>query len=103
VTIDYKFRYLLDDWQKEAVEVLNDKFREQLRATDEVLMDFADKAESGRIQNHFFDAQREIWLKMEDMSLDFHDLLTKNLSRFPLQNEDHSSKLGSETSITASR
>lgn len=97
MTIDYKFRYLLDDWQKEAVDVLNDKFREQLRATDEVLMDFADKAESGRIQNHFFDAQREIWLKMEDMSLDFHDLLTKNLSRFPLQNEDQTPKLGSET------
>ncbi len=97
VTIDYKYRYLLDDWQKEAVEVLNEKFREQLRATDDVLMDFAEKAESGTVQNHFFDAQREIWLKMEDMSLDFHDLLTKHLSRFPQPSEDTTPTLGSET------
>ena len=97
VAIDYKFRYLLDDWQKEVVEVLNDKFRELLRASDDVLMDFADKAESGQIQNHFFDAQREIWLKMEDMSLDFHDLLTKNLSQFPLYESSETPKLGSET------
>ena len=97
MTIDYKFRYLLDDWQKEAIEALNDKFREQLRATDGVLMDFAEKAESGQVQNHFFDAQREIWLKMEDMSLDFHDLLTKKLSRFPLQSQTNSPTLGSET------
>ena len=97
VSIDYKFRYLLDDWQKEAVKVLNEKFREQLRATDEVLMDFADKAESSRIQNHFFDAQREIWLKMEDMSLDFHDLLTKSLRQFPRNTGKETPKLGSET------
>jgi len=97
VPIDYKFRYLLDDWQKEAVEVLNERFRKLLRASDDVLMDFAEKAESGRIQNHFFDAQREIWLKMEDMSLDFHDLLTKKLSRFPLHEEQAVPELGSET------
>jgi len=97
VTIDYKFRYLLDDWQKEAIEVLNDKFRQLLRASDDVLMDFAEKAESGQIQNHFFDAQREIWLKMEDMSLDFHDLLTKKLSRFPLHENNQTPQLGTET------
>ncbi len=97
MTIDYKYRYLLDDWQKEVVEVLNEKFREQLRATDDVLMDFAEKAESATVQNHFFDAQREIWLKMEDMSLDFHDLLTKHLSRFPQPSEETSPTLGSET------
>lgn len=97
MAIDYKFRYLLDDWQKEVVEVLNEKFRELLRASDDVLMDFADKAESGRIQNHFFDAQREIWLKMEDMSLDFHDLLTKRLSQFPLYEKSELPGLGSET------
>ncbi len=97
MTIDYKFRYLLDDWQKEAVEVLNDRFRQLLRASDDVLMDFAEKAESGQIQNHFFDAQREIWLKMEDMSLDFHDLLTKKLSRFPLHENSQVPKLGTET------
>jgi len=97
VTLDYKFRYLLDDWQKEAVEVLNDKFRQLLRASDDVLMDFAEKAESGQIQNHFFDAQREIWLKMEDMSLDFHDLLTKKLGRFPLHEDSQAPMLGKET------
>ncbi len=97
MAIDYKFRYLLDDWQKEAVEVLNERFRKLLRASDDVLMDFAEKAESGRIQNHFFDAQREIWLKMEDMSLDFHDLLVKKLSRFPMREEEEEPKLGSET------
>ena len=43
--ISYKFRYLINDWQQHAIEVLNDKFRQQLRSTDDVLMEFADKVE----------------------------------------------------------
>jgi hypothetical protein len=97
LTISYKFNYLLNDWQQQAVEMLNDKFRQQLRATDDVLMEFADKAENINIQNHFFEAQREIWLKMEDMSLDFHDLLVKFLSKFPDTGDHEEKKLGGET------
>jgi len=97
VTISYKFRYLINDWQQHAIEVLNGKFRQQLRATDDVLMEFADKAESVNIQNHFFEAQREIWLKMEDMSLDFHDLLVKYLGKFPNVSNEEKQHLGSET------
>ncbi|WP_456416977.1 DUF1631 family protein [Thiolapillus sp.] len=95
--ISYKFRYLINDWQQHAIEALNEKFRQQLRATDDVLMEFADKAESVNIQNHFFEAQREIWLKMEDMSLDFHDLLVKYLGRFPNASNEEKQNLGGET------
>ena len=95
--ISYKFRYLINDWQQHAIEVLNEKFRQQLRSTDDVLMEFADKAESVNIQNHFFEAQREIWLKMEDMSLDFHDLLVKFLRKFPDEISEEKKNLGSET------
>ncbi len=97
MTISYKYRYLLNDWQQQAVELLNEKFRQQLRATDDVLMEFADKSESVNIQNHFFEAQREIWLKMEDLSLDFHDLLVKYLGKFPTSSEDEKHTLGKET------
>jgi hypothetical protein len=97
VTISYKYRYLLNDWQQQAVELLNEKFRQQLRATDDVLMEFADKSESVNIQNHFFEAQREIWLKMEDLSLDFHDLLVKYLGKFPSSSEREKRTLGEET------
>jgi len=97
VTISYKYRYLLNDWQQQAVELLNDKFRQQLRATDDVLMEFADKSENINIQNHFFEAQREIWLKMEDLSLDFHDLLVKFLSKFPAQSQEDKPTLGEDT------
>jgi hypothetical protein len=97
VTISYKYRYLLNDWQQQAVELLNEKFRQQLRATDDVLMEFADKSENINIQNHFFEAQREIWLKMEDLSLDFHDLLVKYLSKFPAGSQDEKRTLGEET------
>ncbi len=97
MTISYKFNFLLNEWQQHAVELLNDKFRQQLRATDDVLMEFADKAENINIQNHFFEAQREIWLKMEDMSLDFHDLLVKFLSKFPDTSSQDDKKLGGET------
>ena len=97
MTISYKYRYLLNDWQQQAVELLNDKFRQQLRATDDVLMEFADKSENVNIQNHFFEAQREIWLKMEDLSLDFHDLLVKFLSKFPAQNQEEKPTLGGDT------
>ncbi|WP_419604880.1 hypothetical protein [Thiolapillus sp.] len=92
--ISYKFRYLINDWQQHAIEVLNDKFRQQLCSTDDVLMEFADKAESVNIQNHFFEAQREIWLKMEDMSLDFHDLLVKFLGKFPDEINEQKQQLG---------
>ncbi|WP_456379605.1 DUF1631 family protein [Thiolapillus sp.] len=95
--ISYKFRYLINDWQQHAIEELNGKFRQQLRATDDVLMEFADKAESVNIQNHFFEAQREIWLKMEDMSLDFHDLLVKYLGKFPNASNEEKQQLGGET------
>ncbi|WP_456445120.1 DUF1631 family protein, partial [Thiolapillus sp.] len=97
MTISYKYRYLLNDWQQQAVELLNDKFRQQLRATDDVLMEFADKSENINIQNHFFEAQREIWLKMEDLSLDFHDLLVKFLSKFPAQSQEDKPTLGEDT------
>ena len=97
MTISYKYRYLLNDWQQQAVELLNEKFRQQLRATDDVLMEFADKSESVNIQNHFFEAQREIWLKMEDLSLDFHDLLVKYLGKFPASSQDEKHTLGEET------
>ena len=97
MTISYKYRYLLNDWQQQAVELLNDKFRQQLRATDDVLMDFADKAENVNIQNHFYEAQREIWLKMEDLSLDFNDLLVKFLSKFPAQSHQEKPTLGGDT------
>ncbi|BAO44598.1 DUF1631 family protein [Thiolapillus brandeum] len=97
MTISYKYRYLLNDWQQQAVELLNDKFRQQLRATDDVLMEFADKSENINIQNHFFEAQREIWLKMEDLSLDFHDLLVKFLSKFPAETQKDKHHLGEET------
>ncbi len=97
MTISYKYRYLLNDWQQQAVELLTDKFRQQLQATDDVLMEFADKSESVNIQNHFFEAQREIWLKMEDLSLDFHDLLVKYLGKFPANTQDEKRTLGEET------
>ncbi|WP_457673874.1 DUF1631 family protein [Thiolapillus sp.] len=97
MTISYKYRYLLNDWQQQAVELLNEKFRQQLRATDDVLMEFADKSESVNIQNHFFEAQREIWLKMEDLSLDFHDLLVKYLGKFPAGTQEEKRTLGEET------
>ncbi len=90
MTIHYKFRDLLADWQKEAIELLGKKFRELLRSSDFVLADFAEKAENARIRGHFFEAQREIWVKMEDLSLDFTDLLTKKLREFPAEQEQHS-------------
>lgn len=97
MTINSRYKQLLEEWREEAISKLDEGFREQFHAADSVLMDFADKAENINIQNHFFEAQREIWLKKEDMSMDFHDLLRKALMEFPPQQDVRSQELGQET------
>ncbi|HHE74028.1 MAG TPA: DUF1631 family protein, partial [Desulfobacteraceae bacterium] len=97
MSINYNFRYLINEWQQHVMDVLSDKLRQQLNATDEVLMNFADKAESITVQNHFFEAQREIWLKSEDIAIDFNDLLMKYLEKSPRSDTEEQPTLASET------
>lgn len=83
MTLHFKYHELFAVWQAKSVETLDQGFRKHLEAADAVLMEFADKAENINMQNHFFDAQREIWLKTENMTLDFHNLLEKQLEKAP--------------------
>jgi len=83
VTLHFKYHELFATWHAKSLKTLDQGFRKHLEAADAVLINFADKAENINIQNHFFDAQREIWLKMEDMTVDFHNLLEKQLGKSP--------------------
>ncbi len=83
MTLHFKYHELFAGWRSVSANTLDLGFRKQLEAADTVLMEFADKAENINVQNHFFDAQREIWLKTEDMATDFHNLIEKQLGRSP--------------------
>lgn len=81
MTLHFKYHDLFAQWRTQCAKALNEGFAQQLEAADKVLMEFADKAENINVQNHFFDAQREIWLKTDDMRTDFSHLLEKQLEK----------------------
>ena len=83
MSIQIKYNTLLDEWREEAVEKLDRGFEKHLTHADTVFLDFADKAENINVQNHFFEAQREIWLKAEQLKRAFHDQLVRTLFEFP--------------------
>ena len=81
MTLHFKYHDLFAQWRIQCAKILNEGFVKQLEAANKVLVEFADKAENINIQNHFFDAQREIWLKTDDMRADFSRLLGKQLEK----------------------
>lgn len=84
MNIQIKYNTLLDEWREEAVSSLDNGFKEHLKQADNVFLDFADKAENINVQNHFFEAQREIWLKTDKLKSTFHEKLVRTLFEFPL-------------------
>ena len=88
MNIHINYNALLDDWREEAIKKLDQGFEKQLVSSDSVLLDFADKAESVNIQNRFFEAQREIWLKSENLKTVFHEQLLKSMDDFPDYGEE---------------
>jgi len=83
VGLDPRYQHILQRWFGDVATAASEGIAEMFHSADEVLMEFAERAESVNIQNHFFEAQRELWLRKEEFSLDFHDRVSRSLRRFP--------------------
>lgn len=76
------FRRVLNPWKDEAIVFLVNNLREMFKSADQVLLEFADKAQNNKIQSHFFEAMRELWLKQDNVVSIFQDGLERNIFRF---------------------
>ena len=76
------FRKVLNPWKDEAVVFLVNNLREMFKSADQVLLEFADKAQNNKIQSHFFEAMRELWLKQDNVISIFQDGIERNIFRF---------------------
>lgn len=82
VVTAFTYEELFQQWQNVAIAALDTGMTGLFNSAEDVLMEFADKAENATIQNHFYEAQREVWLKREDIVQDFRDLLRKSLANW---------------------
>lgn len=87
---------LLLNWQNEVIRRLVEGFHQLFESSSEVLLEFADAAESNRLQRLFFDAQREFYLKEETIVGDFEQRLRDRLADFA-HTTGHAAQLGAET------
>ena len=87
---------LLNKWRERIVPEASSYVNDLFKSADKVMLEYADKAETNQIQNRFFEGQREIWLKQDQVETQFHDGLFHDLFDFMRNPEDQSS-LGSET------
>jgi len=76
------FRKVLNPWKDEAIAFLVNNLREMFKSADQVLLEFADKAQNNSIQTHFFEAMRELWLKQDNVVSIFQDGLERNIFSF---------------------
>ena len=81
-TAAQNFRRVLNPWKDEAISFLVNNLREMFKSADQVLLEFADKAQNNSIQTHFFEAMRELWLKQDNVVSIFQDGLERNIFTF---------------------
>lgn len=93
------FRKVLNPWKGEAIGFLVNNLREMFKSADQVLLEFADKAQNNKIQTHFFEAMRELWLKQDNVVSIFQDGLDKNIFKFREQSGTGSSSLDDALSL----
>lgn len=98
-TTSQNFRKILNPWKDEAITFLVNNLREMFKSADQVLLEFADKAQNNKIQTHFFEAMRELWLKQDNVVAIFQDGLEKNIFSFRELPERGSSTLDDALSL----
>ena len=64
---------LLNKWRENIVPEAGTFVSDLFKSADKVMLEYADKAETNQIQNRFFEGQREIWLKQDQVESQFHD------------------------------
>jgi hypothetical protein len=77
-----QIRNLLLRWRDQITPAASGMVTEMFKSVDRVLLEYADKAESNKVQVQFFEGQREIWLKQDQVTSQFHDTLHHELFNF---------------------
>ena len=69
-------------WRDRTVPTAGALVADLFKSADRVLLEYADKAESNAVQARFFEGQRELWLKQDQVVSQFHDALFHELFQF---------------------
>lgn len=77
-----EIKSLLLAWRDRTVPAAGALVADLFKSTDRVLLEYADKAESNAVQARFFEGQRELWLKQDQVVSQFHDNLFHELFQF---------------------
>ncbi len=91
-----QIKNLLLDWRGRIAPAADDLMEQMFESADQVLLEYADKAENNAIQAKFIEGQRELWAKKTQVASLFRDNLGRELFQFmrPVQRADAP---GSET------
>ena len=75
-------RRLMLRWQSQVIPAAGSLLRNLFDSADEVLIEYAEKAESNAIQTTFFEGRRELWRKKDEVASLFEEHLTTGLFEF---------------------
>ena len=73
---------ILQTWRARVTPVAEHMLEELFHSADQVLLEYADKAESNAIRMKFVDGRKEIWSKKEQLTSVFHENLSEKLFQF---------------------
>ena len=96
---DAAVQKLVEKWENDVAQSLTEGFRQLFASSSEVLLEFGDAAENNRLQSMFFDAQREFYLKEEDIIDEFGTGLRQTMQGFA-DGPGHGKQLGADHVIS---
>lgn len=73
---------LLLAWRDRSLPAAEVLLEQLFASADQVLLEYSEKAENNTLQAKFFEGQRELWLKKEQLKSLFHDTLVREILRF---------------------
>jgi hypothetical protein len=85
-----QLKTLLTTWRGDIVPAARGMMTDLFRSAGEVMLEYADKAESNAIQVRFFEGKRELWMKEEQVVSLFNENLFRDLFNFmrPAERKD---------------
>ena len=69
-------------WQSQTIPAAGSSLTNLFDAADDVLIEYADKAENNAVQAKFFDGRRELWQKKHEVASLFNENLSRELFEF---------------------
>ena len=77
-----QIKSILLAWRDHTVPTAGAFVADMFKSADHVMLEYADKAETDAVRTKFFEGQRELWLKQDQVVSQFHDTLFHELFQF---------------------